>query len=216
MVMVSGSAVAEAAIAPAMISPWTSRLWMRASISPARNCERDRTPINSASRPVTLRKMMRRVRLEKLMRTKRCQPRFNRAASRLPFARGARPSNRFGSTSSFKLSGVRLSTVDLPVARPRARLRWRRSQEGPTPRARPGAPASYLLEAIADAVERFDHVEIVVGALELLAQALDVAVDGAVVDIDLIVVGRVHQGVAALDHAGTARERLQDQELGYG
>ena len=37
MVMVSVSTVAEAAIAPAMISPWVSRLCTRASISPARN-----------------------------------------------------------------------------------------------------------------------------------------------------------------------------------
>jgi hypothetical protein len=40
MVMVSVSTVAEAASAPAMISPCTSRLWMRASIRPARNWER--------------------------------------------------------------------------------------------------------------------------------------------------------------------------------
>jgi len=41
-----------------------------------------------------------------------------------------------------------------------------------------------FLEAVSDAVERFDHLEIVVHHLELLAQPLDVAVDGAVVDID--------------------------------
>ena len=58
--------------------------------------------------------------------------------------------------------------------------------------------------------------KLVVDRLELLAQALDVAVDGAVVDIDLIVVGRVHQGVAALHDAGALRQRLQDQELGHG
>ena len=40
--------------------------------------------------------------------------------------------------------------------------------------------------------------------LELLAQPLDVAVDGAVVDIDLVVIGGVHQRVAALHHAGAA------------
>src|SRR5712691_4064463 len=138
--------------------------------------------------------MMRRVRLEKLMRTKRCQNWFSRASRRrLPFSGNARfSSGRSGSTSVFKFSGVRLSTVYLPVAR----------------------PASNFLEPIADTVKRFDHVEVVVGALELLAQPLDVAVDGAVVDIDLVVVGGVHQGVAALDHAGAARERLQDEELG--
>src|SRR5271156_3725906 len=69
-------------------------------------------------------------------------------------------------------------------------------------------------EAISDAIERFDHFEFRLDDLELLAQALDVAVDRAIVDIDLIVVGRVHQGVAALDDTGSRRERLQDQEFG--
>ena len=77
-----------------------------------------------------------------------------------------------------------------------------------------GVSASDLLEAIAHAVERLDHLEIVVDRLELLAQPLDVAVDGAVVDIDLVVIGRVHQRVAALDDARALRQRLQDQELG--
>ncbi len=40
------------------------------------------------------------------------------------------------------------------------------------------------------------------------------AVDGAVVNIDLIVIGRVHQGVAALDHARPGRQRLKDEEFG--
>ena len=40
------------------------------------------------------------------------------------------------------------------------------------------------------------------------------AVDGAVVDIDLVVIGRVHQRVAAFHHAGAGGERLQDEELG--
>jgi hypothetical protein len=38
--------------------------------------------------------------------------------------------------------------------------------------------------AVADAVEGLDLGELVVDDLELLAQPLDVAVDGAVVDID--------------------------------
>src|SRR6202051_3411251 len=61
-----------------------------------------------------------------------------------------------------------------------------------------------FLETIADAVQRLDHIEIVVAGLELLAQPLDVAVDGSVVDIDLVVIGRIHQRVAAFDHAGPA------------
>src|SRR5215471_8343852 len=176
-------------------------------------------PTTSASRPVTLRKMMRRVRLEKLMRTNRCQLLCNSSASRPPRSGGGGPlSNRSGSTSVLKLSGVRLSTVRPGVS----------NQESAISRTDPRAPQtlsdywlltsdsrdSHLLESIADAVERFDHVELVVGTLELLAQPLDVAVDGAVVNVDLIVIGRVHQRVAALDHAGPARQRLQDQELG--
>src|SRR4051794_21811171 len=70
--------------------------------------------------------------------------------------------------------------------------------------------------AISDAIQRLDLREVVVDDLELLAQPLDVAVDGAVVDIDVLAVGGVHQLVAALDVAGAQRERLQDQELGDG
>ena len=76
--------------------------------------------------------------------------------------------------------------------------------------------AQSFLEAVADAVERFDHVEVVVDGLEFLAQPLDVAVDGAVVDIDLVVVGGIHQRVAAFHHAGAGGQRLQDQEFGDG
>src|SRR4029079_13571886 len=78
----------------------------------------------------------------------------------------------------------------------------------------PNKGRSKLLEAVTDPVERLDHVEIIVDGFELLAQPLDVAVDGAVVDIDLIVVGGIHQGVAAFHHAGAGGQRLQDQEFG--
>src|SRR6266540_2825285 len=64
------------------------------------------------------------------------------------------------------------------------------------------APSAFRLgsgfvEAVAHTVQGFDHLEIVVHDLELLAQPLDVAVDGAIVDIDLIVIGGVHQCIAA-------------------
>ena len=49
-----------------------------------------------------------------------------------------------------------------------------------------------FLEAVADAIQSFDGFKVVIDLLEFLAQALDVAVDCAVVDIDLIVIGRVH------------------------
>src|ERR1700735_4301576 len=64
------------------------------------------------------------------------------------------------------------------------------------------AGRSGFLEAVADAVQGFDHLEIVVHDLELLAQPFDVAVDSAIVDIDLIVIGGIHQGVAAFHYAG--------------
>jgi len=54
-----------------------------------------------------------------------------------------------------------------------------------------GCSAS-LLKPVADTIERFYHVKLVVLFPELLAQALDVAVDGAVVDVDLIVIGGIH------------------------
>src|SRR3954447_1472264 len=203
-------------------------------------------PMTSASSPVTLRKMMRRLRLENVTRTKRYQPCSSRAASRRRafLSAGSFSPGRFGSTSSVaKLSGVRLSTVvGLPVARPPLKTppaflgdqilersvlgrssSWRipalrRQAFGVRSLDSAATPRPFLrlhlLEPIADAIQRFDHVEVVVGPLELLAQALDVAVDGAVVDVDLIVVGGIHQRIAALDHAGPARERLQDQELG--
>ena len=49
-----------------------------------------------------------------------------------------------------------------------------------------------IVVAIADAVEGFDLGEGLIDGLELLADTLDVAVDGAVVDIDIVVVGGVH------------------------
>src|SRR5262245_63050215 len=76
-----------------------------------------------------------------------------------------------------------------------------------------GCSGSSFLEAIADAVESLDHIEVVVDLLELLAQPLDVAVDSAIVDVHLIVVGRIHQGIARLDDARPRRERLEDEEL---
>src|SRR5215472_12171578 len=86
----------------------------------------------------------------------------------------------------------------------------------PAGRAVPEAvPASSAIAVtVSDAIQRLDLLEIVVHDLELLAQPLDVAVDGAIIDIDVLAIGGVHQLVAALDMAGTRRERLQDQKLG--
>src|ERR1700675_3146313 len=72
----------------------------------------------------------------------------------------------------------------------------------------PASAASHLLEPIADAIERFDHVEVVVRSLEFLAQTLDVTIDGAVIHIDLIIVGGIHERVPALDDPWPACKRL--------
>ena len=45
-------------------------------------------------------------------------------------------------------------------------------------------------ETVADPIQRFDHVEVVIDRLELLAKPLDVAVDRAIIDIDLLVISR--------------------------
>ena len=120
--------------------------------------------------------MMRRVRLEKIVTRE----------------------ERAGSSA-----GDATSRADGAGAAGRASARADRSRRGSSA---PGSSCSgdghwallLLLEAVADAVERLDHLEIVVDGLELLAQPLDVAVDGPVVDIDLIVIGRIHQRVARL------------------
>src|SRR5690606_35449957 len=63
--------------------------------------------------------------------------------------------------------------------------------------------------SVADAIQGFDCVELGIHFTELLAHPLDMAVDRPVVDVDLILVGRVHQVVAALHEARPLRQRLQ-------
>src|SRR5260370_32306407 len=101
--------------------------------------------------------------------------------------------------------------------------RPRRDPNGQMPRAgasgalrpggAPGAGSGFPI-AVSDTVEGFDRIEFWVHIAELLAHALDVAVDGAVIDIDLILIGRVHQIVAALHECRTLGQGLQEQEFG--
>src|SRR5260221_6127800 len=88
-------------------------------------------------------------------------------------------------------------------------------------RSRPSQPlrggsAIRIGERVTRAIERIYRVEARVGGAELSAQALDMAVDRAVVDEDIVAIGGVHQLVAALDHARAAGERLKDHEFGDG
>src|SRR5215831_567922 len=70
-----------------------------------------------------------------------------------------------------------------------------------------------LLEPVTYPIERFDHVERIFSPLELLAQALDVAIDCTVIDVYLIVIGGIHQGVAAFNYTRPGGERLKDDEF---
>src|SRR5207302_1567719 len=78
-----------------------------------------------------------------------------------------------------------------------------------------GAVVSAFAVSVTDAIEGFDLCEFRVDGLELLAQALDVAIDRAVIDIDVLAIGRVHQLVAVFDVPRALSQRLEDQELGH-
>src|SRR4051794_28284147 len=95
-----------------------------------------------------------------------------------------------------------------------ARIRWRSESRRDQPSAR--SRCSFLAKAVSDAIEGLDRVELAVDGAELAAHALDVAVDGPVVDIDVVLIGDVHQLVAGFDHARALGERLEDQEFGDG
>src|SRR5688572_22445621 len=95
-----------------------------------------------------------------------------------------------------------------------ARMRWRSDSRRDQLSRR--SLSSLLGKAVSDAVERLDRVEVAVDLAELAPHALDVAVDGAVVDIDVVLIGDVHQLVARFHHAGALSQRLEDHELGHG
>src|SRR5437867_2934444 len=67
---------------------------------------------------------------------------------------------------------------------------------------------SAVAVSIADAIEGFDLRELRIHVLELFAQALDVAVDRPVIDIDVLAIGRIHQLVAVFDVARPLRQRF--------
>src|SRR5437762_9930188 len=85
---------------------------------------------------------------------------------------------------------------------------------GSDARSGPGF-VSAVAVSITDPIESFDLAEFGIDRLELLAQALDVAVDRAVIDVDVLAIGRVHQLIAIFDVPRTLRQRSEDQELGH-
>lgn len=77
------------------------------------------------------------------------------------------------------------------------------------------AGALFFVVAVTDAVKRLDRGEITIGGAHLFAQAFDVTVDGAVVHVDLLVVGYVHQLIALFHKPGALCQGLQQQKLGH-
>jgi hypothetical protein len=51
---------------------------------------------------------------------------------------------------------------------------------------------SKFFEAVTKPVKRLDHIERIVDSPQLPAQSFDVAVDGAIIDVALLVIRRVH------------------------
>src|SRR5690606_24329821 len=103
------------------------------------------------------------------------------------------------------------------LSRLRARMKPPRRDPPKRKRRRAGASSdSALAVAVTDAIQGLDSVELGVDHAELLSHPFHMAADGAVVDIDLIVIGGVHQIVAALHEAGMLSQGLQQQELGDG
>src|SRR3546814_11117344 len=71
--------------------------------------------------------------------------------------------------------------------------------------------SAFIGKTIPRAIEGGDRIEFGIDLAEFAAQALDVAVDRAVVDIDVVLIGGVHQLVAAAHDAGARGERFADQ-----
>src|SRR5688500_16767362 len=115
-----------------------------------------------------------------------------RASQRGPRSWAACPESAWAAESSCSTRSVisTFATIGLHILR----AAWPHTRSG-------------FLEPIADTVESFDGFEVIVNLFELLAKTLDVAIDGAVVDIHLIVVGGVHQSIAAFNYAGALGER---------
>src|SRR5581483_899084 len=134
-----------------------------------------------------LRKTMRRVRLEKLCATKKCQAEpIQRRGGLLRSDAGralCSPGRSVSAAGTDDVSAVRSSTSSSPTSiAPHDGGLW---LHRPLCADRVG---SGFLEPVADAVQRLDHIKIVVDDLELLAQSLDVAVDSAVVHVHLVVI----------------------------
>src|SRR5947208_10427259 len=106
-----------------------------------------------------------------------------------------------------------LSATSNTVSRLSARIRCLRLNR-PDHFSRRSA-SSLLVEPVSNAIERVDRIEGGVNGSELAPNALDVAVDGAVVDIDIVAIGDVEQLVAGFYDTRPLRQRFEYQEFGH-
>src|SRR6516165_2928293 len=171
----------------------------------------------NASRPAIFSETMRRVRLEKESVKRNCPARLNQLSGRCQPLSGGLSSAMLSSTKDDEAFSV-FSPESGGVRSSNGWHLCRLTLANPTPHGRRcqcEPRRSGFLETVTDPVERFDHFEVVVDHLELLAQPLDVAVDGAIVDINPVVIGGIHQRVSTFHHTWARRQRLQDQEFGH-
>src|ERR1700756_459472 len=144
----------------------------------------------SASRPAILSDTMRLVRLEKLSAKMNWPNRVSQFSGCHSAATGgvsvARVSVTTGgsASSAFTLASSCVRSSNGQTAGCFKKLRDAQSSFCPrrcqvTNRAQATWAPSGFLEAVSDPVKGFDHLEIVVHDLELLAQSLDVTIDGA-------------------------------------
>src|SRR3982750_737819 len=107
-----------------------------------------------------------------------------------------------------------LSTTSRTVSRLSARIRCASVNRPDHRGARSGS--SLLVESISEAIEGLDCIELGVDGAELAGDPLDVAVDGAVVDISVVAIGHIEQLVTRFHNSRALRQRFEDQELGDG
>src|SRR6185369_2434605 len=131
---------------------------------------------------------------------------------RLSLRASTRPRRNSFSTRAPAIRTASPRTLRTTISLPRREPGSHRNRVGFLRRGLP--PRSGFAVTVSDAIEGFDRVEFRVHIAELLAHTLDVAVDRPIVDIDLIVVGGVHQVVAAFHESRPLRQGLQKQELG--
>src|SRR5512147_296353 len=76
--------------------------------------------------------------------------------------------------------------------------------------------SSFFSKTVSDAIKGFYRIEFGVDATELAANSLDVTVDRAIVDIDVVLVCDVEQLVSRFHYARALGQSFEDQEFGDG